>query len=80
MARRSDEMPPLIAYLFGGGVGVTWIALAIVALTSSFRGLNNDRLDWFLGWGLVGILLLAAGLAALVGTWWHLTRVRRPYH
>jgi hypothetical protein len=35
----------------------------------------NDRGDWALAWGLVGVLLLAAGLAAMIGTWYHQTRV-----
>jgi hypothetical protein len=59
----------------GFGIGVLWLAMAAACLWSSLRGYANDRLDWGLAWGLVGVLLLAAGIAAMVGTWWHLTRV-----
>ncbi len=59
----------------GGGVGFLWIALAVVCLLSAVRGLGYDRFDWFMGWGLVGVLLLVAGAAALIGTWNHLYRV-----
>lgn len=50
--------------------------IAIASLVSAARGFQNERLDWGFGWGLIGVLLLAAGVAALVGTWWHQTRVR----
>jgi hypothetical protein len=59
----------------GFGIGLLWIVMAASALWSSVRGYANQRLDWGLGWGLVGVLLLAAGLAAMIGTWWHQTRV-----
>lgn len=59
-------------------IGVLWIAMAAVSLWSSARGFLHDRLDWGIGWGLVGVLLLAAGLAAIIGAWWHEYRVRRP--
>jgi hypothetical protein len=59
----------------GFGIGIVWIILASMALWSSIRGFSNDRFDWGLAYGLVGVLLLAAGLAAMVGTWWHQTRV-----
>ncbi|HUG00425.1 MAG TPA: hypothetical protein VML95_01040 [Longimicrobiales bacterium] len=61
----------------GGGVGLLWIAMAALSLLSAVQGLQNDRFDWFMGWGLVGVLLLIAGAAALVGTWNHLYRVLR---
>jgi hypothetical protein len=58
------------------GVGILWWLMAATSLYSSFRGYSNGRFDWGLTWGLIGMLLLAAGTAAMVGTWWHLTRVR----
>lgn len=60
----------------GAIIGVLWIAMAALSLWSSARGFLNNRLDWGLGWGLVGVLLLAAGVAAIVGAWWHEYRVR----
>jgi hypothetical protein len=60
----------------GFGIGVLWWLMAGTSLFSAARGYGNDRHDWGLLWGLVGLLLLAAGTAAMVGTWWHLTRVR----
>jgi hypothetical protein len=58
----------------GFGIGILWVVFAATALISAARGFANDRLDWGYGWGLVGVLLLAAGIAAMVGTWWHQTR------
>ena len=59
----------------GFGIGVLWLVMAATALWSSFRGYMNERWDWGLAWALIGLLLLAAGLAAMIGTWWHQTRV-----
>ncbi|MEX0907337.1 MAG: hypothetical protein WD054_03320 [Gemmatimonadota bacterium] len=60
----------------GFGIGLLWWLMAFTCLWSAYRGYANDRWDWGLGWGLVGLLLLGAGTAAMFGTWWHLTRVR----
>lgn len=60
-------------------IGVLWLAMAATAIWASARGYANNRSDWGLGWGLVGLFLLAAGLSALVGTWWHNFRVRRSH-
>jgi hypothetical protein len=59
----------------GAFIGLLWLAMAAAALRSSVQGLTVDRPDWGLGWGLVGILLLAAGLSAIIGTWNHQYRV-----
>jgi hypothetical protein len=59
----------------GFGIGVLWLVMAATALWSAFRGYMNGRWDWGLAWALIGLLLLAAGLAAMIGTWWHQTRV-----
>ena len=64
-----------IALGVGFGIGILWIVMAATSLWSSFRGYMNGRWDWGLAWALVGLLLLAAGVAAMVGTWWHQTRV-----
>jgi hypothetical protein len=58
----------------GFGIGILWWVMGITSLWSSFRGYGNDRYDWGLAWGLIGLLLLAAGTAAMVGTWLHLSR------
>jgi hypothetical protein len=63
----------------GFGIGLLWVVFAVTALISAFRAYGNDRSDWFNVWGLVGLLLLAAGIAAMVGTWWHQTRVIRDH-
>lgn len=68
-----------VALIAGFGIGVVWIGLAVTALWSSARGYLRHRYDWGLGWGLVGLLLLGAGTAALIATWWHLTRVKSDY-
>lgn len=58
----------------GFGIGIAWLLMAGTSLWSAARGFANDRSDWAAAWGLVGVLLLAAGIAAMIGTWWHLTR------
>lgn len=68
------------ALVAGFGIGIVWVILAVLCLLSAARGYANDRLDWGLAWGLVGLLLLAAGIAAMVGTWWHQTRVLSEDH
>jgi len=57
--------------LVGFTVGVVWVLLALGALASSLRGMAAGRPDWGLGWGLVGLLLMGAGLSALIGSWLH---------
>lgn len=59
----------------GFGIGVLWVIMAVTALWSAIRGYLNHRWDWGLAWILIGLLMLAAGIAAMVGTWWHQTRV-----
>ncbi len=61
----------------GGGIGLLWIAMGAWSLASAIEGWQNDRFDWLMGWGLVGGLLLLAGVAAAAGTWNHLYRVLR---
>jgi uncharacterized membrane protein len=64
----------------GFGIGIVWWIMGITSLWSSARGYANERYDWGLAWGLVGLLLLAAGTAAMVGTWRHLSRARDHQH
>jgi hypothetical protein len=68
-----------VALGFGFIIGLLWVAMAVTSLVSAARGYGNHRYDWGLAWGLVGLLLLGAGLAAMVATWWHLTRVRNDH-
>lgn len=69
MARHSENgRSGLIA---GVVIGVLWIAMAVATLLSAAEGYQNNRNDWGLGWGLVGLLLLAAGVASIIGSWWH---------
>lgn len=78
MARAPQNTVALAA---GFGVGIIWVIMAITALWSSVRGYANERYDWGLVWAMIGLLLLAAGIAAMVGTWWHQTRVvGRDHH
>ncbi|MEJ2187061.1 MAG: hypothetical protein P8Z36_14185 [Gemmatimonadota bacterium] len=62
---------------WGAIIGVLWIAMSVTTLVSSVRAYTNDRTGWGLAWMLVGLLLGAAGVSALVGTWWHVFRVAR---
>jgi len=77
-AMATPSGPQNVAALAAGfGIGIVWVVFAVTALLSAARGYANGRLDWGIGWGLVGVLLLAAGIAAMVGTWWHQTRVMK---
>ena len=64
----------------GFGIGILWLLMAGTCFWTAVRGWSNDRPDWGLLWGMVGVLLTAAGVAAMVGTWWHLTRVAGHEH
>lgn len=75
---RTDGRTRTIGLLAGLGIGGIWVVLAALALWSAWQGARDGRSDWALGWGLVGGLLMAAGLAAIIGTWWHLFRVAPP--
>jgi hypothetical protein len=72
-----EARPPqnVVALGAGFGIGIFWLLMAGTSLWSAWRGYLNDRYDWALAWGLIGLLLGAAGVAAMFGTWWHLTRV-----
>ena len=61
-------------------IGVLWLAMAGSALWTSYRGYAHARSDWGLGWGIVGVFLLAAAIVALIGTWWHHARVKKVHH
>jgi len=74
MAARPPQNTTALAV--GFGVGILWLIMAALSLWSSFRGYANERWDWGLIWLIIGLLMLAAGLASMIGTWWHQTRVR----
>ena len=69
-----------IAAVPGFIIGILWLAMAAAVIWTSARGYANDRSDWGLGWAIVGFFLTAAGLSALIGTWWHNFRVKRNQH
>lgn len=68
-----------LAFGAGFGIGILWIIISIATLISAANGFANQRPDWGVGWGLVGVLLLAAGISSIVGTWWHDRMVRKHY-
>ena len=70
-------MNKTVVMAIGGTIGLLWIAMAVGSLLTAVEGFRLDRFDWAMGWGLVGGLLLIAGVAALAGTWNHLYRVLR---
>jgi hypothetical protein len=75
MASQPDTRVRRVGLVAGLAVGILWIILAASALLTSWQGAREGRGDWALGWGLVGGLLMAAGLAAIIGTCWHIFRV-----
>lgn len=77
MHRHERGVSKGLATAVGFTIGVLWLVMAGTALWAAARGISLDRSDWALGWGLVGILLLIAGAAALAGTWYHQNRILR---
>lgn len=75
MGMSVEKRRTVIAWVSGVVVGLLWIAMALTCIVSGVRGYANDRGDWGLAWTLIGTLLLVAGLAAIIGTWWHQRRV-----
>jgi hypothetical protein len=76
MATESNHPPQnTVALGSGFGIGLFWWVMAITCFWSAWRGYDHGRFDWGLLWGMVGLLLAAAGTAAMFGTWWHLSRV-----
>jgi hypothetical protein len=71
MAVNGTHKPNPLALAAGFGIGVLWIAMALWCLISAANGYADQRSDYGLIWAVVGVLLLGAGIAALVGTWWH---------
>ena len=76
---QNGAQPNRLALASGFGIGIVWIASALFILYNAIRGFADHRPDYGMSWSLVGVLLLAAGVAALIGTWWHLLR-RPPAH
>ena len=70
---QASEPQNTVALAAGFGIGILWVVMAITSFWSAARGFLNDRTDWGVTWALVGLLLLAAGIASMVGTWWHQT-------
>ena len=73
-----NGQPNKLALLAGFGIGLSWIAMALFVLVHAARGFSDQRPDYGVAWAASGLLLLAAGVASLIGTWWHL--LRRPAH
>ncbi|MGQ0562435.1 MAG: hypothetical protein ACT443_11235 [Gemmatimonadota bacterium] len=71
--------PNKLALAAGFGIGVLWVAMALWCLVAGVNGFSDERPDYGLAWTLVGVLLLAAGSAALIGTWWHQFVLKRRY-
>ena len=83
MAVNGTHKPNTLALAAGFGIGVGWIAMAIWCLAAAVKGYGNGRSDYGLIWSVTGVLLLGAGISALVGTWWHqfaLPRRRGHHH
>lgn len=75
-ATSRSKVPTIIGFT----IGVVLILLALNTLASSARGFRQGLLDWGVGYGLVGVLILAAGLSSIIGTWWHQNRVVGRHH
>ena len=72
--------PNKLALATGVGIGISWVAMALYMLVHACAGSGDSRPDYALAWGLAGVLLLAGGISALVGTWWHVIRAPTLEH
>jgi hypothetical protein len=75
-----DHAANKLAIAAGFGIGLLWIVIALWCLYSAINGFSDNRPDYGLAWSLAGVLLLAAGGAALIGTWWHQLRPHPHQH
>ena len=73
----SAARPPQNTVALGAGLGIflLWWLMAVTCFWSSWRGYAHGRYDWGLMWLVIGLLLAAAGTAAMAASWWHLSRV-----
>ena len=72
--------PNRLAVAVGFGIGIVWIACALFILYYAVRGFSDRRPDYGMSWSLVGVFLLAGGVSAVVGTWWHQLRPASQHH
>jgi hypothetical protein len=79
MASNAEEKSVRLGVAAGFVVGFIWIAMALAALWQSHWGSSTGRRDWALAWGLVGILLLAAGVSAIGGALHHRNLVQHHH-
>ena len=77
---QNGKNPNRLALAVGFGIGIVWIASALFILYNAIRGFSDRRPDYGMSWSLVGVFLLAAGISALVGTWWHQLRPGSQHH
>ncbi len=57
--------------IFGVGVGVVWLGMAIGAFRNGGAGWDAGHSDLGFWWTVIAGLLAIAGLVALIGTWIH---------
>jgi hypothetical protein len=79
MATNGNQQPNKLALAAGFGIGLAWLATALFCLTMGIKGYGNHRTDYGLVWSVIGVLLLGAGVAALIGTWWHQFPLKRGH-
>ncbi|MGQ0813798.1 MAG: hypothetical protein ACT4O1_04975 [Gemmatimonadota bacterium] len=78
MATNGNE-PNKLALAAGFGIGAAWTAMALWCIAAGIEGFRAGRSDYGLIWTVVGVLLLGAGGAAAIGTWWHQFVLKRRY-
>ena len=79
MATNESTQPNKLALGAGFGIGALWILMALWCLKSGIAGFSDSREDYGLVWTVVGVLLLGAGVASIVGTYWHQFVLKRRY-
>ena len=75
----NGHQPNRMALLTGFSIGGIWVLAALYTIVRALGGFGDSRPDYGVAWITTGVLLLAAGVAAIVGTWWHQLRPRENH-
>jgi hypothetical protein len=71
----SSDMGKTVFAAIGIGIGLVLLLLSLLSFLNASRWSEFGRDGAVVGWSLVGVFLLVAGLGAIISTWNHNFRV-----
>lgn len=71
----SSDMGKTVFAAIGIGIGLVLLVLSLLSFWTASRWSDFARDSAVVGWSLVGVFLLIAGLGAIISTWNHNFRV-----